>query len=198
MSLQVLYGWTGLEGTGVGFQNIMCVLQEGGIPENDFCAARPGGGVLKIMSCCKTLGGGGLSVSEKPLPHPTRTRCQATSLELGTTARVQGASGGEGAGGAQLYTIGQRGSQFQKFSEMTGKRVGFPWDLALILPINVGDQGDPGSRGMHTLVVFGGISTVGIATKTFWTVVPYLCTSGACATVKSGGGGQQIVFSGLQ
>ena len=75
------------------------------------------------------------------------------------------------------YTIGQRGTQgpqntqFQKFSEMTGKRVGFPWDLALILPINVGDQGDPGSRGMHTLVVFGGISTVRIATKTFWTVV---------------------------
>ena len=44
MSLQVLYGWTGLEGTGVGFENIMCVLQKGGIPENDFCAARPGGG----------------------------------------------------------------------------------------------------------------------------------------------------------
>ena len=176
MSLQVLYGWTGLEETGVGFQNRMCVLQEGGIPENDFCAARPGGGgVLKIMSCCRTLGGGGSVCLRKTPPYTTRTRCQATSLELGTTARVQGASGGGGGGGggAQLYTIGQRGSQrpqntqFQKFSEMTGKRVGFPWDLALILPINVGDQGDRGSRGMHTLVAFGGISTVRIVQRLF-------------------------------
>ena len=136
-----------------------------------------GGGGAENHVMLQDLGGGGLSVSEKPRPHPTRTKCQATSLELGTTARVQGASGGGGAGGPQLYTIGQRGSQgpqntqFLKFSEMTGKRVGFPWDLALILPINVGDQGDPGSRGMHTLVVFGGISTSRIATKTFWTVV---------------------------
>ena len=29
-------------------------------------------------------------------------------------------------------------------------------------------------------------------------VITYLCTSGACATVKSGGGGQQVVFSRLQ
>ena len=54
---------------------------------------------------------------------------------------------------------------------MTGIRVGFSCDLALILPINVGDQGEQGSRSMHTLVVFGRISIVRIATKTFWTVV---------------------------
>ena len=132
------------------------------------------GGVLKIMLCCRTWGG--RSVSENPRPQPSRSRCHATSLELGRIARVQGARGG-GARGAQLYTIGQRGSQgpqntrFKKFSATTGTRVGFPWDRALILPINVGDQGDQGSRGMHTLVVFGGISTVRIATKTFWTVV---------------------------
>ena len=35
---------------------------------------------------------------------------------------------------------------------------------------------------MHTLVVFGGISTVRIATKTFWTVVtmPYSAGGGSC------------------
>ena len=55
-----------------------------------------GGGVLEIMSCCRTPGGGGLSVSEKPRPPPTSTRCQATSLKLGKKARVQGARGGGG------------------------------------------------------------------------------------------------------
>ena len=70
MSLQVLYGWTGLEGTGVGFQNIMCVLQVGGNPENYFCAARPGGGGAENHVMLQDLGGGGLSVSEKPAPTP--------------------------------------------------------------------------------------------------------------------------------
>ena len=65
-------------------------------------------------------------------------------------------------------------TQFQKCSETTGKRVGLPWDLALNLSVHVGDQTDPGSTGMHTLVVFDGISTVKITTKTFWTVVPDL------------------------
>ena len=55
---------------------------------------RGGGAENHVM--LQDLWGGGLSVSEKPCPHPTRTRCQATSLELGTTARVQGASGGGG------------------------------------------------------------------------------------------------------
>ena len=105
MSLQVLYGWTGLEGTGVGFQNIMCVLQEGGIPENDFCAARPRGGVLKIMSCCRTLGGGSVCLRKTP-PHRTRTRCQATSLELGKGAR--GKRGGGGRWGSVVHHWAKR------------------------------------------------------------------------------------------
>ena len=161
------------QGTAVGFQNIICVLQERGIPENDFCAARPRGGGAENHVMLQDRGGG-LFVSEKPRPHQTTT---AVSSHIpGTRHNRKGArgKGGGGAGGAQLYTIGQRGSQglqnneFQKFSATTGKRVGFAPDLALILPINVGDQGDPGSRGMHTLLVFGGISTVKIVTKTFW------------------------------
>ena len=50
---------------------------------------------------------------------------------------------------------------------MTGIRVGFSCDLVLILPINVGAQGEQSSRSMHTLVAFGRISIVRIATKTF-------------------------------
>ena len=91
MSLQVLYGWTGLEGNGVGFQNIMCVLQEGGIPENDFCAARPGGGggLLKIMSCCRTLGGGSVCLRKNP-PPPHQD--QVSSHIPGTRHNGKGAS----------------------------------------------------------------------------------------------------------
>ena len=53
----------------------------------------------------------------------------------------------------------------------TGIRFGFAWDLALILHINVGVQGEQGLRILHTLVVFHGISTVRFATKSFWTGV---------------------------
>ena len=63
------------------------------------------------------------------------------------------------------------GKEEAKGPKTPDSRTSVQWDLALVLPINLGDQGIRGSMGMHTLVVSGGMRPLRIATKTFWTIV---------------------------